>query len=82
LVNHRAGLWLSGLTCLAESNAAILADHEGSLTLCCFSLTEISEAAAGAVARHKGPLSLTYFDNLPPAVADILRPHVQSTDYD
>ena len=65
LVNDRAVVWLSGLTCLSESIADILADHEGSLSLCCFSLTMIPEAAAGALARHQAPLSLVYFDNLP-----------------
>jgi hypothetical protein len=80
LINHRAVMWLSGLHCLSESTAEILTEHEGSLTLCCFSLTEISEAAAGTLARHRGPLSLIYFESLPSSVVDILRPHFQSTD--
>lgn len=82
LVTHRTGLSLSGLTCISETTADVLAEHEGRLVLCCFALTTISDAAARSLARHKGPLVLNYSGNLPESAAEILRPHVESIDED
>jgi hypothetical protein len=75
-----SGFWLSGLTSLSEATADILAEHEGVLTVCCFSLTSISAAAAESLARHKGPLRFVYAENLPPEAAEILRRHIEDSD--
>jgi hypothetical protein len=82
LATHRTGLSLSGLTCISEATADVLAEHEGRLILSCFSLAAISDGAARSLARHKGPLILNYSGNLPASAAEILGPHVESTDDD
>ncbi len=82
LATHRTGLFLSGLTCISEETADVLAEHGGRLVLCCFFLTTISDDAARSLARHKGPLILNYSGNLPESAAEILGPHVESTDAD